>query len=143
MKKFLLDFVHRVLVACGIGPLVLAVVYLILRQTAGLETLTTAQVCTGILSLAVLAFLAGGMNAIYQVERLSLPVAILIHGCVLYLGYLAAYLVNDWLAAGLLPILVFTAVFVGGYLIIWAVIYVILRRSTARLNARLKKVQEG
>ena len=43
----------------------------------------------------------------------------------------------------LLPILVFTAVFVGGYLIIWAVIYVILRRSTARLNARLKKVQEG
>ena len=142
MKAFMKDFVLRGLCAAWCGPLVLAVVYLILRQTAGLETLTTAQVCTGIFSLAVLAFLAGGMNAIYQVERLALPVAILIHGCVLYLGYLAAFLVNDWLAAGLLPILIFSAVFVVGYLIIWAVIYVIIRRSTARLNARLKKVQE-
>ena len=143
MKKFLLDFIHRGLVACGIGPLVLAVVYLILNKTSGPETLTTAQVCIGIFSLAGLAFFAGGMNAIYQVERLSLPVAILIHGSVLYLGYLAAYLLNDWLAAGLLPIFIFSAVFVVGYLIIWAVIYVIIRRSTARLNAQLKKRQEG
>ena len=143
MKKFLLDFMHRGLVACGIGPLVLAIVYLILNKAAGLETLTTVQVCIGIFSLAVLAFFAGGMNAIYRVERLPLPVAILIHCCVLYLGYLAAYLLNHWLDAGLLPILVFTAVFVVGYLMSWAVIYAIIRRSTARLNAQLKKVQEG
>ena len=131
MKKTVKDFLLRGLVAAGFGPLILAALYLILQRHASLESLTVSQVCTGIFSLYTLAFIAGGMNVIYQIERLPLMAAILIHGCVLYLGYLAAYLLNHWLDAGLLPILVFTAVFVVGYLIIWAVIYAIIRRSTA------------
>lgn len=143
MKKFILDFLRRGLVACGFGPMVLAILYLILQQVAAVETLTTNQVCIGIFSLTVLAFIAGGMNAVYQIERLPLMVAILIHGGVLYVGYLGTYLVNDWLEWGAVPIIVFSAIFVVGYIVIWAIIYSIIKRNTARLNESLKKRQQS
>ena len=143
MKQFSLEFLRRGLVACGFGPVVLAGLYLILQKSAGLETLTVKEVCTGILSLTALAFIAGGMNAIYQMERLPLMAAILIHGCVLYLGYLVTYLVNDWLEFGTTPILVFSGIFVVGYLAIWAIIYCIIKRRTARLNEMLKQKQRN
>ena len=141
MKKIVLDFLHRGLVACGFGPMVLAVFYLILKHTAAVETLTVNEVCIGIISLSALAFVAGGMNAIYQMERLPLMVAILIHGGVLYVSYLATYLLNNWLEWGVTPILVFSAVFVFGYLVIWAVIYSAIKKNTDRLNEMLKKKQ--
>ena len=143
MKQFSLEFLRRGLVACGFGPVVLAVLYLILQKSAGLETLTVKEVCTGIISMTALAFIAGGMNAIYQMERLPLMAAILIHGCVLYLGYLVTYLVNDWLEFGTTPILVFSGIFVVGYLAIWAIIYCIIKRRTARLNEMLKQKQRN
>ena len=143
MKKFVLEFLRRGLIASGIGPIVLAIVYLILKQSAAIDTLTVNQVCIGIFSLSALAFIAGGMNAIYQVERLPLMTAILIHGGVLYIGYLGTYLLNDWLDFGIIPIIVFSAIFVVGYIVIWAIIYSIIRRNTARLNEMLKKKQEN
>ena len=141
MKTHILDFVRRGLVASGFGPPVLAVLYLILHRQGLLETVTVAEVSTGIFSLWGLAFLAGGMNALYQIERLPLMVAIAIHGGVLYGGYLATYLLNGWLEWGTAPILVFTGIFLLGYLAIWAVIYAVTRRNTARVNALLRKKQ--
>ena len=143
MKKFVLDFVHRGLIAMGLGPIVLAIVYLILKQSAAIDSLTVNQVCIGIFSLSTLAFIAGGMNAIYQVERMPLMTAILIHGGTLYIGYLGTYLLNDWLDFGVIPIIVFTAIFVVGYIVIWAIIYSIIRRNTAKLNEMLKKKQQN
>ena len=83
MKKSILEFCRRGLVACGSGPMVLVMLYLILQQKGILQTLTVNEVCLGIVSLSALAFVAGGMNMIYQIERLPLTVAILIHGGVL------------------------------------------------------------
>jgi hypothetical protein len=127
----------------GIGPIVLAIVYIILQHTAAVDSLTVSQVCIGILSLSALAFIAGGMNAIYQIERMSLMTAILIHGVVLYIGYLGTYLLNDWLDFGVLPIIVFTAIFIVGYIVIWAIVYAIIIRNTAKLNEKLKKQQQN
>ena len=143
MKKFVLEFVRRGFIATGLGPIVLAIVYLILKQSAAIDTLTVNQVCIGIFSLSALAFIAGGMNAIYQVERMPLMTAILIHGGTLYIGYLGMYLLNDWLDFGVIPIIVFTAIFVVGYIVIWAIIYSIIRRNTAKLNEMLKKKQQN
>ena len=142
MKKFVLEFLRRGLIASGIGPIVLAIVYLILQQTAAVETLSVNQVCIGIFSITALAFVAGGMNAIYQIERLPLMIAILIHGGILYISYLVTYLLNDWLDFGALPIIVFSAVFVVGYIVIWAIIYSIIKRNTAKLNEGLKRKQQ-
>ena len=139
MKKNIKEFIRRGLVACGFGPLVLSVLYQILQSQGVMESLTVDEVCLGIVSLSVLAFIAGGMNVIYQVERLPLMVAILIHGGALYISYLATYLVNGWLEWGMTPVLVFTGIFVIAYLIIWMIIYSAIKKHTDKLNEALKQ----
>jgi len=143
MKKNILEFVRRGMIACGLGPIVLAVFYLVLQHEAAVETLRVDQVCLGIFSISALAFIAGGMNVLYQIERLPLMAAILIHGSVLYISYLATYLINDWLEWGVTPILVFSGIFVFGYLAVWAIIYSLTRRKTEKLNEILKHKQEN
>ena len=143
MKKMIAEFFRRGFVACGLGPIVLAIFYLIMQQQGFIQTLTVKQVCIGIFSLTALAFVAGGMNAIYQVERLPLMVAVSVHGCVLYISYLITYLLNDWLERGITPILVFSGIFILGYLVIWAIIYFIIRHNTAKVNEMLKEKQQG
>ena len=143
MKKIIAEFFRRGFVACGLGPIVLAIFYLIMQQQGIIQTLTVNRVCIGIFSLTALAFVAGGMNAIYQIERLPLMAAVLVHGCVLYISYLITYLLNSWLEWGTAPILVFSGIFVFGYLVIWAIIYSIIRRNTAKVNEMLKEKQQG
>lgn len=142
MKQFVQEFFRRGMIACGFGPLVLAALYLILHHSGSLESLTVSEVCIGIFSLSALAFLAGGMNTLYQIERLPLMVAIFIHGSVLYGGYLVAYLLNGWLEWSVIPLLVFTGIFIIGYLVIWAVIYSIIRRDAEKINVLLMKKQQ-
>ncbi len=143
MKKNVLEFIRRGLIACGFGPMVLVIFYLILQHQCDMQTLTVNEVCLGVVSLSALAFVAGGMNVIYQIERVPLMVAILIHGSVLYLSYLGTYLINGWLEWGVTPVLVFSGIFVVGYLAIWAIIYSIIKRTTAELNEKLKQKQQS
>ena len=142
MNKTAKDFLRRGVAACGLGPIVLAVLYLILQHNGAVESLTVNEVCVGIFSLSALAFVAGGMNVVYQIERLPLMVAISIHGAVLYVSYLLTYLVNDWLDWGTAPILVFTGIFVVGYLLIWIVIYSIIKKNTDRINEAMRKSRQ-
>ena len=143
MKKTVLDFFRRGFSACGLGPVILAMLYLIFRQQHGLQTLTVDEVCAGIFSLTGLAFMAGGLNVVYHIERIPLMVAILIHGSVLYVCYLITYLVNGWLELGTMPILVFSGIFLVGYLVIWASIYGIIKKRTEQLNEILKMKQKN
>lgn len=143
MKKTVHEFFRRGLAACGLGPIVLAVLYLILNGCSVIDTLTVKEVCIGIFSLSALAFIAGGMNAVYQIENLPLMLAILIHGAVLYLSYLVTYLLNGWLDFGIIPVLIFSAIFVLGYLIIWVIIYAIVKRNIKKVNEMLKVKQQS
>ena len=142
MKKIILEFLRRGVIACGVGPLVLAIVYLISQHHVAVKVLTVNQVCLGIFSLSALSFVAGGINVIYQIERLPLMAAIFIHGGILYIGYLATYLLNDWLEWGATPFLVFSGIFILGYLAIWVIIYCVLKRNTEKINKRLKQKQQ-
>ena len=92
----------------------------------------------GILTVTLLAFCVAGMTAIYQLEQLPLASAILIHGAGLYGLYILIYLINGWLKNQLIPILVFTAVFISGYAVIWLIIYAVTRHNTQKLNVRLQ-----
>ncbi len=143
MKRNILEFLRRGMIACGIGPIVLAVLYLILQYQGAVQTITVNEVCIGIFSLSALAFIAGGMNVIYRIERLPLMIAILIHGGVLYISYLSAYLLNGWLEWGMIPILVFSGVFIIGYLVIWAIIYSIIKKNTNKINAILNEKRKS
>ena len=143
MKRIVKDFIRRGLISCGIGPIVFAVLNLVIQRCSDGVILGVNDVCIGIFSLTALAFIAGGMNAVYQIEHLPLMVAILIHGVVLYISYLATYLLNDWLECGIIPILIFSGIFIVGYLVIWAIIYSIIKRKTKQINEMLKKKQQN
>ena len=142
MKKIVLEFFRRGMIACGFGPIVLAVLYLVLHRQGVIQMLTVDEVCLGTFTISALAFVVGGMNVIYQVERLPLMVAILIHGGVLYASYLVTYLVNGWLEKDATPILTFTGIFALGYLVVWAVIYFVTKRNTEKVNELLKQKQQ-
>lgn len=142
MKKYVLEFFRKGLTAAGFGPIVLAVLYLILQKQGIVQSLTVNEVCLGIFSLFTLAFIAGGMNIVYQIERLPLMVAILIHGITLYISYLGTYLLNGWLQSGAAPILVFTIIFILGYFAIWIVIYSTTKKRTEKVNEILKTKQK-
>ena len=136
MKKFFSDFFLRGLVAGSFGPPLLAIIYWILGATGAVEHFSPNEVALGILTIELLAFVVGGMSAIYQQEQLPLATAILIHGGVLYVTYILIYLINGWLQRQLMPILVFSTIFLTGYALIWLFIYLFNK-------ARIKKVNQG
>lgn len=137
MKKFCLEFLKRGLLAAWGGPFILAIIYGILGANGTLTALTPSEVCKGILSITLMAFIAAGIQAIYQVERLPLISAILIHGAVLYLDYLIMYLMNDWIPRNLESLSIFTIIFIVGYALIWVGIYLFTKHKTDSLNKKL------
>ena len=138
MKRFWKEFFLRGLTCAAGGPVVLAIIYGILGATGAAESLFPKEVCFGILSITLLAFIAAGMTAIYQMEQLPLPSMILLHGGVLYIAYILTYLINGWLQSQLQAILIFTGIFIAGYALIWLIIYLIERRKAEKLNKLLK-----
>lgn len=138
MKKFLKEFLFRGLICASGGPIVLAIIYAILGATSTVEYLTPNEVCKGILTITLLAFIAAGMTAIYQMEQLPLPTMILLHGGGLYIAYILTYLLNGWLQNSLIPIAIFTGIFIAGYALIWLIIYCIEKAKAEKLNKLLK-----
>lgn len=139
MKKFWKEFLFRGLICASGGPIVLAIIYGILGATGAVEALSPREVCLGVVTITLLAFTAAGMTAIYQMEQLPLPIMILLHGGALYIAYILTYLINSWLHNSLVPILVFTGIFVSGYALIWLIIYYVTKANTEALNRKLKE----
>ena len=137
MKKFFADFFLKGLIAAAFGPPVLAIVYWILGATGAVEHFSPNEVALGILTIELLALVVGGMSAIYQQEQLPLATAILIHGSVLYIAYIVIYLINGWLQRRLVPILVFSGIFVTCYGLIWLFIYRFNKHRTKKINQSL------
>lgn len=137
MKKHILEFIHRGLMAAFGGPVVLAIVYAILGMTGAVTSLSPSEVATGILTVTLMAFIAAGITAVYTVESLPLPIAIIIHAAVLYLDYLIMYLLNDWIPRNASAIGIFSAIFFGGFAVVWGIIYLCIRKNTAAINRKM------
>ena len=139
MRQFWKDFLLRGLICAGGGPVVLAMIYSILGATGAAESLDPQEVCMGILTITLLAFIAAGMTAVYQMEQLPLSMMILLHGGALYIAYILTYLVNGWLQNDIVPILVFTGIFIAGYALIWLIIYRVEKAKVEKLNKLLRR----
>ncbi len=137
MRKYVVEFLKRGMSFCFGGPLVLAIVYGILGLVGAVESFTVGEVVTGTFSSTLLAFIAAGMTVVYTVDKLSPFSAALIHGVALYLDYILLYLFNGWLQSSIKPIMIFTICFVLGYLVIWAIVFVVTRKCTKKLNESL------
>ena len=139
MKNHIKEFIHRGLLCAAGGPLILAVIYGLLGASGAVTALSPGEVCMGILSITVMAFIAAGITMVYQIERLPLVCAIGLHGGVLYADYLLMYLLNRWLPRSWHSIGLFTAIFAAGYALVWLCIYLTIRAKTERINRKLKK----
>ena len=85
-----------------------------------------------------LAFVAGGLTTIYQIDEVPLSVAIAAHGVILYIAYIVVYFINNWLEQGIKPLLVFSIIFVLGYIIVWTIIYFVTMRNVNKINKNLE-----
>lgn len=137
-KQFWKDFLHRGLLAAAGGPVILAIIYGVLGATGTVSSLSPSEVCAGILSITLMAFIAAGITAVYQMEQLPLPGAIAIHAVVLYLDYLIMYLLNRWIPRDLTALGLFTAIFFGGFALVWLIIYQFVKRDTERVNQKMR-----
>lgn len=142
LGKYYKQFFLRGLVAMGFGPIVLAIVYLILGITGVAEAISVYEMALGIITITALAFLCGGITVVYQIEELAISKAITLHGIIIYIAYAVVYLTNGWLAEGAAPFLIFTAIFIVGYLLVWLIIYFVTKRGTKKLNIGLKNKAE-
>ena len=138
MKQFFKEFLLRGLICASGGPIVLAIIYSILGATGTVEAFSPREVCLGIVTITLLAFIAAGMTAVYRMEQLPLPIMILLHGGAMYICYILTYLINGWLQNSLTPILVFTGIFVTGYALVWLIIYLVEKNKADKLNKLLK-----
>ena len=143
MKKYVLGFVHRGLCACGFGPMIWAIVYFFLNKNGIVELLDVDKVIFEIATVTILAFIAGGINIVYKIEKMPLMAAIFVHSIVLYLDYAIIYLLNGWIGSQTRSFVVFTVCFFAGYAIIWTGIYLAIRRNADHLNQKLSQMQDG
>lgn len=141
-KEFFKQFALRGLIAMGFGPVVLAIIYTILGICGVVTEVDVYEMTLGIATITALAFLCGGSTVVYQIEELAISKAITIHGICLYIAYATVYLVNGWLEEGIIPFLIFTGIFVLGYLLVWVVIYLTTKHNAQKLNLGLKSRAE-
>lgn len=142
IKKYYKDFLMRGLTVMGGGPIVLAIIYTIL-ELCGVEVILNGyQVALGIITITVLAFVAAGVTVVYQIEELPLVKAIALHGIVLYIAYAVVFLVNGWLKEGYIPFLVFTVIFIVGYFAVWGIVYLVIKKSTEKINVKIAEKTE-
>lgn len=137
MKKFIKDFALRGMIAAGFGPLILVTIYLGLQLSKTVTNLSVAQVTLNIISSLILAFIAGGISAIFRVERISIGTATLIDAVVIYFDCLVIYLINDWIKAQAISLIIFTIIYIVGYLIIWLIIYHQVKTQVKNINQKL------
>ncbi len=126
------EFMKRGMMSSVGGPIVAAVVYKILAASGTVEAFTVDEFFTITLTSALLAFIAGGVTVVYQLERLPLGAAAFLHCAVLFADYLTVYLVNGWLAPGAVPY--FIVIFLAGYLLVWLIVWLCIRARVKAVN---------
>lgn len=138
MKKYIKEFCKRGLMwgAWG-GPVILAIVWLCLQAAGVVTSLTVNEAVLGILTTAVMGFIAAGVSVVYTIETLPKAFAALIQCSVLYIDYLGIYLLNGWLPTN--KIWIFTVVFVLGFAVVWLGIYFSIKARVHKMNQNIKE----
>ena len=134
MKQNLFKFIHRGTIFGGFGPIVTAIIYLILSFSIDNFSVSGVEMFSAIISTYVLAFVHAGASVFNQIESWSVSKSTLCHFSVLYVAYSLCYLINSWIPFDIIVLLIFTAVFVLTYFVIAATVYIISRRTGKTLN---------
>lgn len=135
MKKHVKDLFVRGLMAASGGPVVMAIVLACLYSAGQVETYTVPEMVRGVLTTSLMAFIASAVSVVYDIERLPIMWATLIHAATLFVDYLIVYRINGWVVGSSVPI--FTAVFITGYAAVWFIVHRAVSAKVAMVNSRL------
>ncbi len=138
MNKYVKEFFHRGLIFAGFGPIVLGIVYAVLANTVDNFSLTGNQVLLAIVSTYLIAFVQAGATVFNQIEHWALPKSLLCHFSSIYLAYVVCYLVNTWIPFNINVILIFTAIFVVCYFVVWIIVFLSIKAVSKKINRSLR-----
>ena len=138
MNKYVKEFLHRGLTFGGFGPIILGIIYFILSKTVDGFTLSGLEVMTGIISTYLLAFVHAGVSVFNQIEHWSIGKSLLCHLSTLYVAYSLCYVVNTWIPFEPKILLIFTAIFMAIYFVVWGIVYISVKATSKNFNAQLK-----
>ena len=122
----------------GLGPATAALVIFIISRFDEALQLSASEVLIMVCSTYILAFVQAGAKVFNQIEHWSVPKSLACHFSSLYAVYVFTYLVNTWIPFNINVILVFTAIFVATFFIIWTVVFLAVRHLSKKLNKNLK-----
>ena len=138
-NTYVKNFLHRGLIFGGLGPIIMGIVFFTLARTVPDFSLGGEDVLIGILSTYLLAFIQAGASVFNQIEHWSPAKSMAVHLPTIYAAYVICYVMNSWIPFEWAVIAIFTAIFVVCYLVIWFTVYLCVRASSRRLNARLEQ----
>ena len=137
MNNYVKSFLHRGLIFGGLGPVILGIIFFCIDASLPDFSLSGKEVLIGIISTYLLAFIHAGASIFNQIERWSIAKSLLFHFLTLYIAYVFCYAVNSWIPFDPAVILLFSAIFVLSYFIVWLTVYLIVKRTQRSLNFKI------
>lgn len=138
MNKYLKEFLHRGLMFGGFGPIILAIIYFIISKLDNEITFAGNEILLGVITVYLLAFVHAGASVFNQIEKWGLSKSIGCHFVTLYVAYTICYLINSWIPFDIKVFLIYTAIFVALYFLIWSIVYLSVKSSSKKLNDKLQ-----
>lgn len=137
MKEYIKVFLLRGMIVGGFGPIIAAIIYLILSLTVDNFSLSGNEVFLGIISTYLLAFIQAGASIFNQIEKWPIGKSLLVHLSVIYVAYVGCYLLNSWIPFEWIAILIFSAIFIAVYLSVWLTVFLFVKNASKKLNENL------
>ena len=137
MKEYIKVFLLRGMIFGGFGPIIAAIIYLILSLTVDNFSLSGNEAFLGIISTYLLAFIQAGASIFNQIEKWSIGKSLLVHLSVIYVAYVGCYLLNSWIPFEWIAILIFSAIFIAVYLSVWLTVFLFVKNTSKKLNENL------
>ena len=138
MNIYLKQFLHRGAIFAGLGPIIGGVVYLALDFSLEDFSVSGIDAFVAIVSLYLLAFIVAGASVFNQIEGWPVAKSLFFHLSTLYLAYTGCYLVNSWIPFEPMVLIIFTAIFLLAYFIIWLTVFISVKAASKRLNEKIK-----
>lgn len=138
MNKYVKEFLHRGLMFGGFGPIIFGIIVFIVSKTTENFILEAGEVFIGIVSIYLLAFVHAGASVFNQIEHWSIGKSLLCHLSTLYVAYCLCYVANTWIPFEPKILLIFTAIFMVIYFVVWGIVYFSIKATSKKFNAKLK-----
>ena len=138
MNKYIKEFLHRGLMFGGFGPIIFGIIIFVVSKTTENFILEAGEVFIGIVSIYLLAFVHAGASVFNQIEHWSIGKSLLCHLSTLYVAYSLCYVINTWIPFEPKMLLLFTAIFMIIYFVVWGVVYFTIKATSKNFNAKLK-----